>query len=1192
MDYLLHRIRVAVLAAMVLGLLLYAALPARATQTDYAALESRMATMESTLAGLAEIANRYRLTEAELALHLSSARQAEAKAVPKTRKIIQTLTRLLGSTYLPGTEKTLAFLKRKIGELEDALADWNNAVRRARQLQDEICSQAKRLNSSPEPSSEQIAEWRESGQQRLETVTGDVRAGRTAITAAWDALSDSVRTLEVQSNRLETFLSRRDEYESNYRRLFELGAKFTMVKKDYDKAHELSKKLKALRMSFHLVHVDTLSEDLKKMRQTAASLTTGAPGADMSSMNDRINAALTKLNRLYLPRTIPTVGGPDPLTKSLIKQYSQIYTSGLRENFDKAATVVPSCRSALAGAHDTLKRASSSQAGFGGLQVGRQCLADLQRGEIGDNVKEEPDYLVGELQSRLEKAERLEHVFTTRNRENTEINRQLSLSVAEADEILRFSLHVERELERRLNTPRPDAAIESLNRLLTDLGRCTDEFAQAAEALAKAGQKAEQRQQEICTQTANASSRPLLSDDEIRNRRRESENDLNRIRQEIEQAAQSVRTQSAATKEQIRKAAAGRDALRKVKDTLIAVRKAQAEQVVELSRALDIWKQAIRSMQQVAAECKALENLKQEGLEEMAQIQEIATDLGPRLADPAVTATLTVIRKRAAGLATRYQKVVVIRKPDPASPYTTTDQWLQRAVAVSNAMKRMTNAGAGTEKSLIRIRKIVKRADDALAGAGIATETADRDYAVAREVITRAESCLSSMENVIVDTTRDLDTVRQLISECNYTQAEILLKGIKPGPVKDQLARELAEGRTLERELSSLVDQASELYKKCRLNKALKILNQALGMARCQDHIKSINRKIELAKKKLAYEKNIIALYEEADKLYGEQKYEDALARLLKARERTTCQRFRDSLGEKIAKVRAGIAAADEEDEQPSPSSSCAGLTKQLKDQAEEIRKRLKDYASVADTQPRPPRSQSGPVACRVVEAEKQFHDLWMEAKNADCTEATKIQSPGAMSAAHGLACHRWRQEQGSRQADCQVYRDRLARTAEEEDRLTEQYRELEKARRPVDQMRPVACAVLKKIEEFSRILGEAVDNGCACCVEGRSRWLPSSLRQVCGSGFQEDPAQKCDKYYREIKQFAKANEALSMELHRLANGGESSEDAVKGLACQLAANFERMSRAIDAAREAGCTVSAQVSEQTLQSYRSICGNQ
>jgi len=114
----------------------------------------------------------------------------------------------------------------------------------------------------------------------------------------------------------------------------------------------------------------------------------------------------------------------------------------------------------------------------------------------------------------------------------------------------------------------------------------------------------------------------------------------------------------------------------------------------------------------------------------------------------------------------------------------------------------------------------------------------------------------------------------------------------------------IRKAQALETWLKARVDEARNEYKACEYDKALEILNTALGKARCKKHIESIKNKIKIAQKAKAHESKTLALFEKAKGLYKKGEFKDALAVLEEARGHTKCKKYIDSLGEKIAKVK------------------------------------------------------------------------------------------------------------------------------------------------------------------------------------------------------------------------------------------------------------------------------------------------
>ena len=92
---------------------------------------------------------------------------------------------------------------------------------------------------------------------------------------------------------------------------------------------------------------------------------------------------------------------------------------------------------------------------------------------------------------------------------------------------------------------------------------------------------------------------------------------------------------------------------------------------------------------------------------------------------------------------------------------------------------------------------------------------------------------------------------------------------------------------------------------------------------------------------------------------------------------------------------------------------NCKNLLVQLHKQSDEIKRLFNIYAALRESSPLPDRSVLGPAACRVVDAQKAFLNIWMKAKNAECLEATKIEDPLGIGATHRLECHRYREGGG-----------------------------------------------------------------------------------------------------------------------------------------------------------------------------------
>ncbi len=966
MNHLLHRVHSTALAIVLLGLSCLP-LPARAAQTDYADFEEKLAAVESNLPELEEISSKYLAGEAELALHLAAVKREETKI----QRNYAEYKSLLGSWVYIGKldpKKTGSIMnqtQQQTKELRSALADWRQQVQQARQTQDEICANKARIDSG---SPRQIAQWKESGSKLLVTHTTQLREKRKVLTVAWSGLNSVSSELTIRLGRMEGFLAKKEAYQRAYSRMKALADTSVTtcreLEKDLSRAGELKDRLKNLQNEI-LRFKRVLLPELKEMKRQIDTETDFLSNTDRSNLKKRLDSALAKLESTTLS-PVPEIPELDSRCKTFIDASDRLDSSGMIANLQQLESLSSDARSVLSKARDVLKEASSAQAGFGGLGKARKCLDVLRRART-DAEKTDVDEvfsLVEGLQTRLEEAERQEHIFATRNRENQVRTEEMKSLMKDARLIFDTLDQFDQELRDRLGPLEPDKAIQDLEKLLSVLEREEKELEKSNKELTKTIQDAEQKRRSICDRVVKAGSVPLPSSDELKTWHQEATSDTNRMRQTLEAASRKVHIHVGLVAEQVQKVTASRDKSSAVRDKLLLELKNVTYFHVQMTQAQDGIKDAIDIWGQVTREGKALESRRKANLKELKRIQDIAAELAPRVLNNATITELKTIEARAAALAGRYPPSTVVDERDnPES-----SGWAARAgLPRANLDKLARVSRAPIERQLSKINELIKKAGIALEQAESVRKASARERSLFPDILAKADKCVS------------------------------------------ELATKLSAGRKLEAELRTMVDNANALYQECRFNKVMPILTEALAKAKSEKHQKSIKDKIKLTERRQKYEKTTIILYNDADALYKKGKYSDALNKLRQARKHTSCQRFKDSLDKKIAMVQGKFDSQEsmeeqgrqdvaQERQQTQQAASCATLARQLRIQVEEIRKQVQHYINLKDANPPLPRSRTGPIACKVAEAEKRYQNIWMQAKNANCTEATRIKHPYGIS--------------------------------------------------------------------------------------------------------------------------------------------------------------------------------------------------
>ena len=1057
-----------VLTALVLGLLLCPAGPAAADPTGP---QKRLTDLEKIIDGLEDIATRYRLAEAELALHLSAARRRESRALAAFGVTDPRLKTLLAQSEPGPSEQVLGAVRRLTPPLQSALQAWQQEVTQARRFQDEICEKAEALKASPPPAAGQISGWSSRAGRLLETSTANLRSRRMALTSAWEQLNRECGVLENNARQLESFLSQADALEAGCKQLRAVVDGLREAQKDLARAADLRQELAALRGASP-VPPATVRDELQELRGTVAQ------SADLTA---RIDADFRRLDSAGLPQDLPQIGEMDPRVEIIASLAEQVDPARVKANIQRAGTAAADARGALSAARTVLQEASSSLAGFGGLGRGRQCQDALRRAEAGttSGVDQGPSRL-GELQTRLEAAERREHLFIHRNQANHEQYRQANRMVAEATDLYKSWHELPGQLRRLLGDVDSAPIITNMETLLAELARLTQAFQKNGELLARIAEKTRQKKQEICANARKVDALPAPSGDQLRTWQQQSRSQVDDLKSEQDAAHRAARAQAGFLEEQTQKVAAAKDQLVNSKDGMLVWLHAQADVVVRVDRAVALFKQAESEGGKAGREHDELLKLKEAALKELAEIQAAAADLAAKPTSAHAAAELETIRARAAALASNYQRAVMGGRL--ASPPVTHDE-MEHAVRTVGSL---VGAHIGnTEQKIGEAVRTIKQAEEALTRAQEARQAAADKSAAASGVLIEAEKCVAALARGPRPAGGGSeDQARRALASCDLTRAKDLINALPPGPGKDELVRQLNDQRARQAALGTLVVQAENEFDNCRLQNSLDLLLQAQGQAECQDHRKKIAaaiatvndaqaaepefltllgeatahyrdcrlaqaleilkqaqplakckkyqkkvaRMIDKATKKQEHEKLTVQMFESAKKLIAKGKLGEARDLLVKAKSHTTCDRYETDLEKWIARVndRINSQAGTGQGGQGGGSSgggrgqvTCQERALQIRLQAAQVGRLLTHFhrqrlAGQPDT-------ITGPLACELLAAGKTLTDMKSQAAQAGCQEAAGIEDPlGAGDNAPRLVCQRWRDGQGQGQGQGQ----------------------------------------------------------------------------------------------------------------------------------------------------------------------------
>jgi hypothetical protein len=277
----------------------------------------------------------------------------------------------------------------------------------------------------------------------------------------------------------------------------------------------------------------------------------------------------------------------------------------------------------------------------------------------------------------------------------------------------------------------------------------------------------------------------------------------------------------------------------------------------------------------------------------------------------------------------------------------------------------------------------------------------------------------------------------------------------------------------LEKELRGMVNQAKALYKDCRLTKALDILNKALAKAKCQAHIDSLNKKIQIAQKRLNHEKTTVALRKEAKGLKGRGRYDDALDKLQSARQRTGCQRLRDLIDKDISAVQAADAKADKARDQ----AKCKEYQRQLRQLSSGAQKLIGKYVNdginglVSDA------TLQG-YACGAVDRVRQFQSIAKQARSQGCQVKVRPPREGDVRTMVKV-CGGGPQNRDGGQA-CRQYYNQMQQLGQVSMQITMRMQSLA-GRKNVNKalVQNLACQLVANTKKMYRVMQQAKAAGC-----------------------------------------------------------------------------------------------------------------
>jgi hypothetical protein len=172
----------------------------------------------------------------------------------------------------------------------------------------------------------------------------------------------------------------------------------------------------------------------------------------------------------------------------------------------------------------------------------------------------------------------------------------------------------------------------------------------------------------------------------------------------------------------------------------------------------------------------------------------------------------------------------------PASPKRIElEQEYQASVGLENRLKALVEKASGEYK--------IRHYGDALStlDKALLEATCERHLKSINKKIAMVNQAVLKLYN----------NAKAALQSCDFERARKLIDLMPPGPKKAGLEQEYQASVGLENRLKALVEKASGEYKIRHYGDALSTLNTALGDAKCEKHLKSINKKIAMVRSKM-----------------------------------------------------------------------------------------------------------------------------------------------------------------------------------------------------------------------------------------------------------------------------------------------------------------------------------------------------
>jgi hypothetical protein len=204
-----------------------------------------------------------------------------------------------------------------------------------------------------------------------------------------------------------------------------------------------------------------------------------------------------------------------------------------------------------------------------------------------------------------------------------------------------------------------------------------------------------------------------------------------------------------------------------------------------------------------------------------------------------------------------------------------------------------------------RLETLVGQIEDGSKDAAAAADTAEIYSDALDKLASDAGYCAqAAIEAVDKLVARLAQQTRAAIDACRFTIAAQSLDRLPPGSKKAAIEQAYQSATQREERTRALFTEANAAYQACRYDQALARLNDALAHTQCESYRQSLQQKLAKVRQAEQHEGRTRHLFEQANAAYQACRYDQALARLNDALAHTRCASYVQSLRQKIVTVR------------------------------------------------------------------------------------------------------------------------------------------------------------------------------------------------------------------------------------------------------------------------------------------------